>query len=465
MATVFKFYDGTNTLDLTGSDIKLDHAYLPQYATPPGDGTIPPDVIETVPVIITPTSADNLSSIIQNVDLLRRNAARYMQEPDNETPVWWHQKLDGETGERRALAKSIRLALERNPYTAAPPVTQMIKGTLVVTRHPYWERTASRTMPASTPAAAAAVIYDYTSAYDVAADVPARIENLHMTGNVGVLLWENCWIGLRSAIKHGTLANFANIWECEDGTNEGIAADIVDAPSSGGNYVEGTPTGSDTWEKYFTIEMQDAGVADADADDNLGRFLWLLRTKLSAADTFEVQLRFGYSAMADADFILGPTVPVTSTSWFFKEMGSATIPLPDSRPFTWLSTKYQTTWAIQVWAQRTSGAGKIHWDCFCPIPLDEGYLIMKNLGAALNEPVNFSEAPINIRNVLVRQITDKIERYPEFQADRFRLPIGDGRMYVCHELGAGSSLSSNLVFNAGNIGTFYERWIGFRGAQ
>lgn len=481
MATVFKFYDGTNTLDLTGSDIKLDHAYLPQYATPPGDGTIPPDVIENVPVIITATSADNLAAIIQNVDLLRRNAARYMQELDNEAPVWWHQKLDGETGERRALVKSIRLALERNPYAAAPPVTQMINGSLMVTRHPYWERTASRDMPEATPAAAVSLLYDYTAAgsvvaaHDIVGNPSARMSRFLIRPEIGDTL-ERLWIGIRSADFYGqTVSNFVPVWELEDGSNnasESGVTDEADATASDGNKVQVVETDlewDDTWQRVLTYKLNDATVDKF--SDQFGKHLFLLRAKVTAG-TWETRARFGYGIIDYAEHVQHDPIEIAATSWNIKELAVQTIPIRNLRvvPLSWFADHHEADLVLSIWARRTSGAGNLELDCVCPIPVDEGYLIASEFTSVGSIPQRdglvVGNSPLDETNVLARDDTLAIfERHPVFSHHNFRLPPGDGRMVIAYARASSSDITDVIDINITDHGKYYERWDGFRGAE
>ncbi len=141
MATIFKLYDGTNTVDfVTDAGWHLLRDYAPQVVTPSGDGTIPPYVREEIPVRVKGTSADNLASVLQTLHLLQKEAAEYCMDPTQATIVWLHGKLNAETGERRVLVKSVELILAGNPYATRPDFRDNgVRGTLIVERHPYWE--------------------------------------------------------------------------------------------------------------------------------------------------------------------------------------------------------------------------------------------------------------------------------------------------------------------------------------
>jgi len=169
MATVWKIYDGTNTIDLTTAKGTAgwhgERWHAEQFTDVPGDGSIPEYITEAIPVVLNGSSDDNFAAYLQTFALLQKEAAEYWVDQQQATPVWYHEKLGAETGERRALVKSLGLALaeETGSLKAGSPTTAAgKKATLFVERHPYWERTTARIFPNATPSAAAAVAYDYT---------------------------------------------------------------------------------------------------------------------------------------------------------------------------------------------------------------------------------------------------------------------------------------------------------------
>jgi hypothetical protein len=76
MAVTLQITDGTTTVNLANSTgPELEANYLPVFATPPGDGTIPPDITEAVPVYLNITTDDNLAATMQ--DITRRTNTRH----------------------------------------------------------------------------------------------------------------------------------------------------------------------------------------------------------------------------------------------------------------------------------------------------------------------------------------------------------------------------------------------------
>ena len=67
---------GLTTIDFTAATgFTLQPDYVPVVATPTGDGSIPPYVTETLPVVIRATSENNLALHMQNLHALQKRAA------------------------------------------------------------------------------------------------------------------------------------------------------------------------------------------------------------------------------------------------------------------------------------------------------------------------------------------------------------------------------------------------------
>jgi hypothetical protein len=476
MALTFELKkESTLAVDLNNeSGIHVLGGYTPAVATPRGDGTLPDYVTEIVPVHIKPTSDDNMAALVQGIVSAQKAAAEYWVDPTQGVEVWLHQQLTAESGERRALVRSIHFAWDPQVggvMDGPPDITEGRHATLTIVRHPYWERQAHRSFIAGTPSAAAAVMWDYYGAGTVVGDVGARIDELRWQCNTNGQTLDKIWIGFRSA-KHGTVANFVPIWECEDGTNVGArasddAASETNLASPGGGsgvYVDGTPSGDDTWEKYFDIQLANV---TANHTDNFGRFLWLLRCKCEGADTYQIRLRFGYNAMLDGDYRSGPIKQITHTDWNFVEMGEQAIPLLDLNSFSVLGGTQELTWTVQVWAKRLAGgAGSgIFFDCFCPIPIDEGYFFSDDCDGVYQYPVRFGETPKG-RYVSVTATTgSRYSKIPPPSAFAFRLPIGTGQAVAAYQRASESVLTDAVDFANSNTGRFFECWTALRGAE
>ena len=470
MAVVFKFRRDTTDLSLlAGAGSGWRAGVWNAKVGTPVYGRRPLPVTEAIDCLVDRGAHDDLATSLQAMDDMREGAARYKGDRLEQYPVWLHVKMNNETGERRALVREIEEAwLSSQVDVANEAALSDARVRLTVKREGVWEGTALVSMASATPAAAAALVHDYTSGVaDVVGDAPARLGALHIASErayqdpVG-----RVWVGLRSATKHGTLANFIPIWECEDtgctlGTDAAIGAD---GTASGGSRVRITP-GTATWAKRLTMPLV---AFTTNEEDNFGRFLRLLRHKVSAG-TWEVQLRTGYTAMADADFAQGPIVQVTNTAWDYVEAGIADVPLRHLHglPTSGYSDAYEKTYAIQIWARRTVGAGTLDLDCVCPVPVDEGFVSSSGFslaGLAAGEAFwTFAEGPDGVIGCIATNggVTPEFAAFPVVSADAFRLPPGDGRMVIVHAQATLADITDRVQIS----GYYYPCWYNLRGAE
>jgi hypothetical protein len=332
-----------------------------------------------------------------------------------------------------------------------------------VEREAYWEAIAYSTMYAADPSAGAVVEYDYTAGRgaDIVGDAPARIHRLKLTSTTTNTL-DRFWVGLRSENKHAGLSLFEPIWECEDGTvgtNAQVVNDSTASPGGGGNTKVTVTPGTAADSKRLDITVFDvAGIA---ADEQYGQFLWLLRMKVGLG-TWNVYLRWGYDGMADADFVQGRKVQISSTSWEYYEMGIQSIPLRNLQAIGLdsvgeaLDVRYQ----VQVWGEQTVGSGILHLDCLCLIPVDEGFLKISGAGLTMDYACLVGCGPRGLFDV----VSNNFLR-PAISPHRFYLPVGDGRMYITYAQASASVLTDTITVNGFDAGAYYPRWAMLRGAE
>jgi len=488
MAVTFSLTStGLTTIDFTSATnfTLIDTQYTPIVVTPTGDGSIPPYVTEIVPVMIREPSADYLANQMHYLADLQKRAAEYWVDQQQAVPVWLNCKLDGETTGRQALVKAIHFEwLPRiHPiYRECAIGPDWLVATVLIERHPYWERTATRTFPNATPAAAASVAYDYTATADIVGDVPARVNAFGLRCGTAAITMDRFWLGIRSVGKHGATAisGFVPVWEAEDGTN--ADAEVADdgggtepntaSPGGGsGDYITVTPVGGGTdWD-----DGDFHGVAHIDATDvgytagldELGRFLWLMRAKVSAGE-WQVRLRMGYFT---AKNFYDPVL-VDGTSWDYYEVANAAVPGRNMQALdiAHVTADAELLTAIFIEAKRTSGAGTLSIDCFCSIPIDEGFL--KIWGGTLTNTTDMvfgqgpNEADQTIWGTAASGFTYDVVA---FENENFRLPPGDGRIYCVYARVGSSVFTDQLEFGesaASNATPAYtERWTGLRGAE
>jgi len=473
MAITLKLYHGsTEKIDLqdtTAPYIHVGEGWIPAVATPTGDGSIPPYVTEQVPVWIGASSEDTMATELQKIAEVQRLAREYWVDPQQPDPVWLYRKLDGETGTVRSLVK--RIDFVPSESWLYPP-----------------ERLTARTFPTDSSPDGMVTVYDYTAAggggdpaaHDIVGDVGARIEEfLFLVGDSNPI--GRTWIGLRSANRHGTLANFEPVWELEAGAN--ADASVTDdgggsepntaSPGGGsGDFVILDADSDAMWDdgdfhKVLTIELSDT---TANESDNYGLMLWLLRLKATDDDVYEVRLHYGYDTMADATFVVGRTIEFSNSSWDLVEMDVMPVPLRNQQEQTTsiLADSFDGDYAIQIWARRTTDSnGDLYLDCLLPIPTDEGFFYSEKWSNTSDYFAVYT-SPQDTISANTHSATSMAE-LPVAHAQGWCLPPGDGRMIIAYA-DDGSSLlaaapASISLYGGDDAGTYYERWTALRGSE
>ena len=491
MAVTFSLTStGLVTIDFTDTSESFflqEDAYLPVWATPTGDGTIPPYVTETLPVGVNAVTYNSYASWMQNLVAFQKRAAEYWVNSQQAVPVWLNCKADGETSARRAFVKAIHFEFrpwtealyQECPSSAAP---NNLFGTILIERHPYWEDPTPQVFTNVSPAAGASVAYDYL--IEPGGDVPCRIDGLGWRGTNTLTRF---WMGIRSATLHGAsgVTGFIPIWECEAATlvaDTSIAADgggtepnTASPGAAAGDYVNIDPSAGGsaiTWNdgSYHAVlawTLTDVGYATF--SDAAGRFLWLLRTKAQSGE-WSLRLVSGYGNYVNAQGYLDP-VSVTNTAWDYKEMGVSTIPARNRQVISTsiLADGLDSLAYIVLEAQLISGSGDLRVDCLCPVPIDEGFLkVSRGLADTANDTW-FCESPKGERQVLHTHdaATDHIERVEPFEAETFRIPPGDGRIICVYAQAASSLLTDRIEFADTSVGAslFTERWVSLAGTE
>lgn len=467
MARVLKLRWASTDCDLlaaAAAGLRTQQWY-PKSATPIY-GQIPPYLMENLDILADRDSDDNLAATLQALDSMRRLADMYQRDRSLREPVWLHAQMVGETGGRRSYVRRISTEWHSNQCdVAGEPAAHDAKLRVGIERHPYWEQATTEGQGVASPLTGASVQFDYTStAGDAVGDVGGRVALLEIGPDSGQRV-DRVWCGFRST-KHGTPANFQNIWECEvvgasAGTDCGApTTDATASPGGGGNTKRvisfATTT---TWAKRLTIELQDV---TANTTDQIGRLLWLLRCHVDSATTCEIKLRFGWSGMADDEFLENDPSEISNTSWDYLELGDAPLPPLNLHADSYISGMigYVPHMAIQIWARRTAGTGSLHLDCLCPIPLDEGWLIAKDISTAADDALNYSQSPMD-EQVFFTIDGSYIVKWPTSSADAFWVPPGDGRLVIVYADVSSSVLTNGIIPQL----RYYPRWLNLRGSE
>ena len=437
----------------------------------------PPPILESMKLLLKSSSQDDIASDMQALHQMQVWAEGYIKDPHQEDPVWLHAKMDNETGERRVLIRNIIVKYKTSWFGSSATALD-VPLVIAFIRQPYWESTSVRNLPDAALSAAACLVYDYTAsgasvpAHDIVGDIGSRIRHFRIwSANVGLA---KCWIGARSEAKHSGLVTFQEIWECEDGTNFTDATDTVDATASGGNRVTVSESAVNWDDGNFhpVLELLLVNVT-ASVKPNLGNFLWMLRARLTGATTWEIRLRFSYNRSGqeqDFGYIEKDIVEIDSALWNFYEMGIMAIGLRDMKAilFDDLTSLKEADFRVDIYARRTSGSGDLYLDCFCPIPIDEGFIKVNIDNVTLtNVALTFGISPIGTTEILAYStaLGKILGTTGVLNIENFVLPPGDGRMYIIYSQDNSHLITGTVTLNDADVGKYYERWLSLRGSE
>jgi len=468
MATTFRLTDGTLTVDMvTDDDLKLLANYLPVYPEPTGDGTIPPDITEAIPVYIyVTTDADDLAAALQDVAQLGRRAAEYAAD-NHQTPVWWQRKADDETNTMQALVKSVRFTsdtrLMGGPYDRPPGVCAGRTGVLTITRHPYNEATSAIAASGTNGVSVIGGIVDYTN---VAGDVAARLYYLNIDNIAAARTYRRVWAGFRSDRRAGgDAANVESLWEAEDGTpdvDSAVAADATASPGGGGNTkVQCDFAGTTTWARRVAIVMSDI---TADYANQVGAFIVLLRAKVSG-DSAQVRLRQTSNNLVV--YREGPTVQISATSWTIYNLGTCEFPGRDlhATPTALFAASYDQRDILEVYARIATGTPTLDMDCLILIPADEYLIQVQSAEATTDDKIYVTVSPEDVPHA---QNVDGVSSWFNIHCPVSTLgagvPEGDGRLFICianDNDGTAPTFSDTVDVEL----SYFPRYVHFRGAD
>ena len=432
MAMVLSLKQGGTTVDLQGGTTGFQLVEWKAAVLTPTPGQKPDSVIEAMQVRVTGSSHDNLATYLQSLHAMQEGAIRYIKDQFEQNPVWLWSQTKSETGGRRALVRSIGIGWDSGWYGHGGETPDpLIIGnqallTLTIEREAYWERTSNTTAATDTDVSAIGGVFDY-SGTDVVGDAPARIHELKVGHDNGGLVFDECWLGFRSANKHGTLGNYNPIWELEDGINGADTLSAIDATASpgGGGDTKKTCTFAVEagWKTRVTMALSNVS---ADESDHYGRFVCLLRAKVTAG-TAEVRIR--QLMLDDASSITsGPIVEISATDWTIYNLGVVTIPLRNLHAVTTthVGDGYDSDYAIQIRARETATCD-LYMDCLVMIPCDEYYIHGKNIDCRFSIDWYLCVSPEGQAFGVSIDAGD-MTAISEIDCEGDGVPIGDGRL-------------------------------------
>lgn len=470
MPTTFQITDGTLTVDLTTNvDWKLSANFLQVFTEPTGDGTIPPDITESIPVDIATVDDDDFASTLQDLAQLARRAAEYTAG-NHQDPVWWYTQMQDETNSTRTLVKSLRFTSDarRGGAYDRPPCMDPGRrsGVITLTHHPYHERVSA---VAASGTANVSVLGGATNYTDVAGDVAARLYYLRFY-NIPNQQFRQFWAGFRSDRRaEGDAANAVTLWECEDGsagTDTAAAADAAASPGAGFTIHQCDFATTVGWANRSSIRLVDADPA-ANYDNQTGAYLVLLRAQV---DGNSADVRLHVQGESSVVYQQSQPVTVADTSYTIYPLGVVEWPFRDlhASPFgAPFADSYDSQERLALWARVTPGAAGVptlDMDCLILIPCDEYFLHVKSADLdGIGYELYIQSAPEDTHAALTIDAANSwIRTVSPTSVIGTGVPEGDGRMFYCVSLdddGTAPAFNSDMDIQV----SYFPRYVHFRG--
>lgn len=317
-----------------------------------------------------------LRSAKAELEELLEQARRWHGDVYEMQSVWLCVGSEGELRRRALIYHGSTQDLNEkgaNPFLSTGQAIETARLRVTICRHPLWEHYGNNGNFALDVSCLGGSTDPTNTGVGVA---PGRIEQLKVSGDttIGTAL-ERFWVGIRRA-DYG-VTSFVPLWECESGTvpadaDTALSADGTDATASPGaganpNKVEVTYDEKVTLLKRLSIKVGD--IIASDYDDMAGRYVVLLRGKVSAG-TSGIQLRYGTTSAPDATFDRCEEVFLDETSWNLIELGEVEIPPHLRLQLATGSADVQYS-ELQIWAEEISGTGTVlSLDCLVLIPAE-----------------------------------------------------------------------------------------------
>lgn len=434
-----------------------------------GGGWLPRVSVEGEPVteelrlLLERDSVDNLAASMQALAEMQRYAAAYVGDSWSLTPVWLYAQLKNESYTRRALVRRMAYSFAESWYSGVTAGELNTVISLSLERGAFWESNGALSGPAKASAAGIVITYNPNSAITVTGDVRARFYFLEVVNKTATTTLDRFWIAIRSANKHGTLANFEPIWELEDGTLYNSAALATGSTASPGTVPPTTTNvvkaANSSEEKLVMIKMADV---TANYSDNYGLFLWLLRAKVTAG-TWNVRLRWGYSGQEDDDFVYGRPVEIASTNWNLYALGVHAMPPRPAKADEVVYGGDNGQASIQVWAETTSGTGSLALDCLVVVPVDEGYAFVEGAGLTDDEDRLFL-GETEVGEYIAMSMLGTSYQNAQAEMVNFGLQPGDNYVFIVLARESESVLTDRIEIETAGC-RWFTRWRSLAGSD
>lgn len=437
--------------------IELAHeGYAPAVAEQNPDGTWPREVLEAMGIYIEGDDSDEIATRLRNLKNILRRGAEYTRNQVNSSPVWWHQRLDGESEERRAIMRHGRTQYGTNIFSTPTTIANFVDVyTLGIARAPFWEYTSPISRTPATLSCGGAIESYADGITKIPGDAGARIDIATINSDSGGPIAE-CWMGIRTEL-FGNRGNFQPVWQCEDGAPGTDTSDT-------GTEMTCTFATTATMAERMTITLNQA-TGGANNRDQKGQHLVLLRVQATGTLNARLFMKSGYAATSEwkeFDF-----VTVDSTSYLFYPLGSIQIPVKsyqETRSFDkWEDDEF---FSLAIEAERVSGSGNLVMDRLVLIPQGESWCHVSDTNipagsSATDDATYILTTPLD--DFLVRPGNNQVvARSPRLEVDKalgFYLPPGMGEIVF-----AGQRATSQVTTDTCDVFfSFYPRHTELRG--
>lgn len=297
------------------------------------------------------------------------HARQYYEDPVLHLGRWLEWMADGEPesssgeGSKRAFIYGGNLALTMPSDFRGGFLDAEAWATLILHRHPFFENPTVNTITDDLVDSFGGEV-DITGEAGNMGTAPARIARLRLSPLLND--FNDYWCGVRPA-REG-ISDFDPIWEAEDGTivDTDDTSSGADGTASGGNKLTTTFNTDAGLIERSTVRL-DQAVTVTNWDHFMGRYLVLLRAKVTGSAVCGIQMRYGYSSAPTSQ---QEEVFISNTAWQLIELGEMQIPphvYRNQLGSAGVDVRHTT---ISLWHERISGAGSLEVDAFCLIPAE-----------------------------------------------------------------------------------------------
>jgi hypothetical protein len=321
-------------------------------------------VIETM-TLFSNGARDDIIDAVNKLNLLGRMAREWIDDDRQTDAIWYYLYGDSENPKRALVYDITIISL---PSGMSNPTLSVGAGIyqLAITRADLWEDTSEQALAAQTLSALGGT----ASLASITGDEDARFERFSVYSNSSGSIMTNGLTKLWWGMRYGNTSGFVAKHEIEDAYINPACSPLPTTQSdstASGNVVVQWLT-SATFQNICGDVLQ--GWFSGFPTGYTGRYLVLLRCKISTAGTVRLQFRYG---SAGGEVSLGDRY-ITNTDYHLIEMGEINIPPGPWRAAAATFGAGRNSAALYIWGQHMTNQVTLSLDCLVLIPLQaHGY--------------------------------------------------------------------------------------------